>query len=280
MLSNELWKRLDQRKISVFFEHDTQAASIFEKESLYKLNEENSNNKKNYASAKNICCVYIAAGIGGSLILDNKLCRGITNSFGEFGHTPAPDLFVDKLHNSKLTEEELNDKYCYDKKLINSCINENNDETNCATNKAEKHIYPCECGKIACLESAFRRKVFDSYDLDDYLDKINNENELKNFAKIHPYRYRVLKEYVSYIIGLLINFFNPELIIFSGRIMREVVQLHNELNTLKANSAIGIPAYNCDIILGSQKIYSAAAGTAISSYHCCIKNKSFCDLCW
>ena len=146
--------------------------------------------------------------------------------------------------------------------------------------KVTKHISPCECGKIACLESAFRRNVFDSYDLDNYLERINNQNELKNFNETHPYRYRVLKEYIGYMIGLLINFFNPDIIIFSGRIVWEISQLHNELNTIKANSAIGIPAQNCNIILGTQKIYSAAAGTAISSYHSLVNGDSFCDICW
>lgn len=86
LLSDKLWDILDEKEISVFFEHDTQAASIFEKESFYN---KGFNNHK-YASVKNICCIYIAVGIGASLIIDNKLIRGCTNSFGEFAHTPAP----------------------------------------------------------------------------------------------------------------------------------------------------------------------------------------------
>ncbi|MBR3993735.1 MAG: ROK family protein [Clostridia bacterium] len=272
LLSIELWKRLEKNEISVFFEHDTQAASIYEKEALYCKSEK----KEDYSSAKNVCCVYIAAGIGASLILNNKLCRGGTNSFGEFGHTPAPDLLVDKIQNSMLSIEEFTDKFSYEG--ITPTIEENQDIN--SIKKVTKHISPCECGKIACLESAFRRNVFDSYDLDNYLERINNQNELKNFNETHPYRYRVLKEYIGYMIGLLINFFNPDIIIFSGRIVWEISQLHNELNTIKANSAIGIPAQNCNIILGTQKIYSAAAGTAISSYHSLVNGDSFCDICW
>lgn len=272
LLSNDLWRKLNEKNIAVFFEHDTQAASIFEKESLYNQGEE----EKNYSSAKNICCVYVAAGIGASLILDNKLCRGSSNSFGEFAHTPAPDLFIEKAPNSTLSNEEFIDKFSYEK--IEPNLDGNSDID--LLEKEKKQIYPCECGKFACLESAFRRNVFDAYDLDNYLYKINNENELKEFDKTHPYRYRVLKEYIGYMVGLLINFFNPDLIIFSGRIIWEVTQLQNDLNTIRANSAIGIPASHCDIILGTKKIYSAAAGTAISSYHCCVKGENFCTISW
>ncbi len=51
---------MDDREIFVSFEHDTQAASIFEKEALYNDSEKG----KSRSSAKNICCVYVAAGIG------------------------------------------------------------------------------------------------------------------------------------------------------------------------------------------------------------------------
>lgn len=272
LLPSDSWKKLQEQEISVFFEHDTQAASIFEKESLYMRDKIDSK----YSSAKNICCVYVAAGIGASLILDNKLCRGSSNSFGEFGHTPAPDLLIEKALNSTLSKKEFIDKFSYEGIEPELSENENID----FLVKEKRHISSCECGKFACLENAFRRNVFDSYDLDNYLSKINNENELKEFDVIHPYRYRVLKEYIGYMVGLLINFFNPDLLIFSGRIIWEVTQLQNDLNTIRANSAIGIPASNCDMILGTKKIYSAAAGTAISSYHCCVKGGSFCDISW
>lgn len=272
LLPNDLWNKLEEREIFVSFEHDTQAASIFEKESLYNDREEG----KNRNLAKNICCVYVAAGIGASLILDNKLCRGSSNSFGEFGHTPSPDLLVEKVKNSSLSEKEFVDKFSYEGEKPQLAEAENIDDYK----KEKRHISTCECGKLACLENAFRRNVFDSYDLDNYLNKINKEYELQEFDKTHPYRYRVLKEYIGYMVGLLINFFNPDMIIFSGRIIWEIKQLQNDLNTIRANSAIGIPASNCDITLGTKKIYSAAAGTAISSYHCRVKNKSFCDICW
>ena len=271
LLPSDLWKKLDEKGIFVSFEHDTQAASIFEKESLYDDTKE-----KKLKLAKNICCVYVAAGIGASLILENKLCRGSSNSFGEFGHTPSPELLIEKVKNSMLSEKEFIDRFSYEGEKPQLEENQSIDDYK----KEKRHIVSCECGKLACLENAFRRNVFDSYDLDNYLNKINKEYELQEFDKTHPYRYRVLKEYIGYMIGLLINFFNPDVIIFSGRIIWEIEQLQNDLNTIRANSAIGIPASNCDIILGTKKIYSAAAGTAISSYHCCVKNKSFCDICW
>lgn len=272
LLPTDLWNELKKREIFVSFEHDTQAASIFEKESLYNDSEK----EKSRSLAKNICCVYVAAGIGASVIIDNKLCRGSSNSFGEFGHTPSPDLLVEKVKNSMLSEKEFIDKFSYEGEMPQLDEDKNVDDY-----KIEKrYISTCECGKLACLENAFRRNVFDSYDLDNYLSKINKEHELQEFDKTHPYRYRVLKEYIGYMVGLLINFFNPDMIIFSGRIIWEIKQLQNDLNTIRANSAIGIPASKCDIILGAKKIYSAAAGTAISSYHCCVKNKSFCDICW
>ncbi|MBR0413742.1 MAG: ROK family protein [Clostridia bacterium] len=261
LLSNELWTKLKEKNIPVHFEHDTQAALIYEKEHLFKSN-------KNWASKKNVCCVYMAAGIGTSLIIDNTLYRGTSNSFGELGHTPAPDLLTSSIPDENLTIKERDDKnnYFYNEKTI--------------IVSQKKNITPCECGKLACLENAFRRNVFDAYDTDSYLDTINNTKELNNFHINHPYRYRVLKEYLGYIIGLTINLLNPDMIIFSGRIMRDISKIGNELNTIKANSAIGIPAAKCQISLGSKDIFSAAAGAAISSLHCCIQEKDFCEIKW
>lgn len=252
LISNNVWERLDENGIKVFFEHDTQAAMIYEKESLYINNLE-------AADAKNICCIYIAAGIGASVIMNGQLCRGSTNSFGELGHTPAPELLVSKIEDDKLSKEELNDK--------NATLDEGG------------QLNKCECGKNACLESAFRRNVFGAHNIEDFLVKIDGDG-LRNFASIHPYRYRILKEYIGHMMGLIINFFNPNLIIFSGRIVWEINQLQYDLDVMKTVNSIGIPARNCDVILGTEKKYTAAAGAAISSYHCCVKNKDFCNIAW
>ena len=45
----------------------------------------------------------MAAGIGTSLIIDNTLYRGTSNSFGELGHTPAPDLLTSSIPDENLT---------------------------------------------------------------------------------------------------------------------------------------------------------------------------------
>ena len=258
LISDELWMQLDSNGISVFFEHDTQAASIFEKEFLYK-----DEVHKELSLKKNICCVYIAAGMGGSIIYNNMLLRGTTNSLGEFGHMDAPNI-NSSIINLPLSPEEEKDRkeYIEQKKK-----------------KKEKNII-CECGKINCLENSFREDVFGIDNIDDYLELLRDSAKIKHYIKDHPYRYMLLKEYISRVVGSLINIYNPDLIIFSGRIIWEIPELKNELNTIKTKYAIGIPAGNCKVTLGSERIYSAAAGAAISSYHSIVSNESFPNIVW
>ena len=257
LISDELWSQLDDNNISVFFEHDTQAASIFEKEFLYK-NEEH----KDLSLKKNICCVYLAAGIGVSNIYNNFLYRGATNSAGEYGHSDAPNI-DDSLIELPLTVEEKDDKRKYLSKK----------------SKKDKN-YICECGKTNCLENSFREDVFGINSIEEYLKLLKNSEEIKKYINEHPYRYMLLKEYISRIVGSLINTHNPDLIIFSGRIIWEIPELQSELNTIKTKYAIGTPAMHCKVILGSKRIYSAAAGAAISSYHSIVSNESFPNIVW
>lgn len=250
-------KQLADHEIFLAFEHDTHAALLFEREYMYKLAQNDYTAKT--LQAKNICCVYIAAGISASMVINNQLYRGGTNAAGEIGHLPAPNM-LEVSRSWALTDAEMEDK----KALL----------------QMQTDSLRCDCRVYNCLESSFRRDVFGTNNINLYLETINNAEFLRNLNWQHPFRYRLLKEYLGYIIGLLINTCNPDLIIFSGRILREVEPIQYDLKFLRPKYSIDYIASNCTISLGSQKVYSAAAGTAISAYYCALQNKSFCDMTW
>lgn len=262
VIKTDIWEKLQQQKISISVEHDTQAATIYETEFLFKTMGSSS------FLNSNIACVYMGAGIGVSMI-DNsgKMLRGKTLSFGEFGHIVAPRIYIESLSSDELSDKMPEDKKEYKYKIMDG----NNKPKVITESNIDRAKVICECGKSQCLESSFRRDVFNSYTIDDYLLKTDSLN-LPSFKSDHPYRYEILKEYIGYIISILINIFNVDFIVFAGRIINRVEYLKNELNTIKAKNALGIPASNCQMLLGSQKFYSAAAGAAISSYRSIYKD--------
>lgn len=256
--------------ISLTFEHDSQAATIFEKENLYKTFKNKKKDKNNVEVVSeeqkermiklkdkpNFACVYFGAGIGLGVVNNNELCRGESNSFAEIGHVKVPNFVIKIDRNDK---EILSDFLYYkfdDKK-----------------EERVKSSTICDCGKHSCLEVKFRRDVFNAIDNEDYIRKTSTK-ELNAFKCNHPYRYKVLRAYLDYIINLVINLYNPSVLVFSGRIISDINSIEEEMESIKLGSAIGLPASQCEIVGGSKKTYSAAGGAAIAAYMALHKEKN------
>lgn len=77
---------LEQKNINIYMDNNSTSAVVAEKYNLYSPG--NSNSK--YKDKKNIMSIYLGAGIGAGLILNNKLYRGATNFAGEIGHIKVP----------------------------------------------------------------------------------------------------------------------------------------------------------------------------------------------
>lgn len=239
LFDNNLLKTLNDNKISFTICHDTEALTIFEKEQLY----EEDSRYRLYRDKPNVACIYLGLGLGMGVIINNSLLHGSCNSVGEIGHLLAPEAIFDDLD---LTFAELEEK-----KQITNCSDEKD--------------YSCYCGIKNCLEHQIRVNVFNSYDQQEYGFNTSEDN-LANFEKDHPYRYKVFKKYISYLMNLVINLLNVDVIIFAGRIFNKISALRYEADRIKIASALSSSANSCKIIFGTNRADVVALGGAICSY--------------
>lgn len=242
LFDKRLVEKIKANNISFVISHDTEAVTVFEKENLY-----NSHNKDyGYRDKSNVACVYLGIGLGMGLIINNELLHGSCNSVGEIGHLYTP---IAMLSDEQLNEKELEEK--------NSLKNRKEEII-----KRKPHCY---CGIDNCLENQLRVEVFDALDQTEYI-KNTTSNELKNFHEHHPYRYRILKYYISYLMNLIINLLNVDIIIFAGRIFNELDALKFDIDRIKITSGLTTSASACKILFGSGRVDAVAAGGAILSF--------------
>ncbi len=228
---------LDNNKISFIIGHDTEAVTVFEKESLY-----SSKTYYQYRNKKNISCIYLGIGLGMGIIIDNKLLHGSCNSVGEIGHLFPPDLsFV----NNNLTSKELEEKNEVEK-------------------KQQEHPHYCYCGVKNCLENQIRTKVFNAYDQESYINN-TSDDELLHLPE-HTYRYKLLKAYIMHLMNLMINILNLDVIVLSGRILNGIEPLKYEVDRLKLATGLSTSSNSCKIIFGNSRADIVALGAATLSY--------------
>lgn len=108
----------ESKKINLYIDNNSTSSAIAEKFDLYNP----LNNNYKYRNNKNIVVIYLGAGIGAGMILNNKLYRGASNFIGELGHIEVP---------------------CCPDINTESIINE-----------------LCSCGNKNCLDLLIRRDVF------------------------------------------------------------------------------------------------------------------------
>jgi len=239
---------IKDRHIVLYFEHDTECATLYEKEKLYdpKCRDYRLRNKENLA------CVYIGTGVGLGLIMNHTLVRG-SNSCGELGHIKTPQIVIPDPPEGTPEYFDMKGYTLTERKM---------------EKPVDIHATKCACGKTDCLEKRIRADVFNSDSQDDYNSKTTTER-LNEFQEKHPYRYRVLEEYVAYILSLLIDLLGVDVIVFSGKLISKIPSLKGDLETLKYANSIAISAINCTLIEGSQDIESVAIGAAMAAFNKC-----------
>ena len=186
------------------------------------------NQRKGLANSKDIICVYHGTGIGIGGCVNGVFLTGTTNSFGEFGHILAPDF-----------------------------ANENSEEGN---------SFKCPFCQKKCLESLIRTRVFRSNDLEAY--KANtHRNKLKNFASTDRMQYEILVKYVGFIINTIVNIFNPQVLILTGRLYDCVDELWNDMQIIKGENTLSYSGNACTILDGSRRQDTVAIGAAMFAYY-------------
>lgn len=242
LFDKRIIEKIKTNNISFVISHDTEAVTVFEKESLYNC----SNKDYAYRDKSNVACVYLGIGLGMGLIINNELLHGSCNSVGEIGHLFTPIM---TLNDDQLNEKELKEKKDMAKRREEIL-------------RRKPHCY---CGIDNCLENKLRVEVFNALDQTEYIDN-TTKKELNEFCNNHPYRYRILKNYISYLMNLIINLLNVDMIIFAGRIFNEIDALKFDIDRIKITSGLTTSASACKVIFGSGRIDAVAAGGAILSF--------------
>ncbi|MDY3022994.1 MAG: ROK family protein [Blautia sp.] len=207
--------------IHICLDHNAKTAAVAEKYTLYDKNNVNFI----YKDKSNILVLYLGSGLGGGLVLDNKIYRGCNNFSGEIGHIPVPCLKEDGV---ELYEES------------------------------------CSCGSNMCLEYRIRNDVFEM-DLKTFKkepsDKlrsiiINNPDKKKLLGKYVGYALNCIVNVLN--VGLVI--FTGK-----WKALTEGNDLWNYINEEFGNINLQYTRSNCDTILSTYGVLAPAIGAAICS---------------
>ena len=214
----------DEQGIVISVDNNSNAAAIAEKYDLYKQD----NFYKKYSDKENVITLYLGAGLGAGILLNNRIYRGTSNFSGEIGHTNVPP-------SSKLENRDCN-------------------------------IDKCTCGNESCFDYRLRHDVFEktkeefsklnSKEIEQYIN--NEKNEVKR---------QILGEYLGYIINIVVNILNPDLIIFSGKFKFAITELWKYISLETNKIKLDYINNDCDMIQTRMGAISPAIGAAIVAYH-------------
>lgn len=116
-----------------------------------------------------------------------------------------------------------------------------------------------------CLEWLIRKNVFHSSTIEEFRNA-TERGLLETFSKDHPDEYKVLTKYVGFLLNTVINIFNPEVLILSGRIFDCIAELRNDIESLKSTYTLPYVGRQCRLIVGNGQAYGVARGAAINMY--------------
>lgn len=241
LLCTDVRTLLESLEIKVEFCHNAEACFLHEKEQLFHSDD---SIRKKLAESKNILCVYNGTGIGLSGCMAGQLLRGNNGFFGEIGHILSPDFSFQRL-KSECTDQSQAAEIPEDKIPLSGCR--------------------CSFCQKTCLESLIRARVFESEDLETFKQKTDRER-LRTFAK-DKWHFKLLSQYIGFMVGTIINLFNPEVLILTGRLYDCVPEIWNSMNILKSSNSLSYSGSRCTIIPGSKMNNSVAVGAAISAYY-------------
>ena len=260
VLYDEVLEDLNKKSVSLCIAHDTLAITVYEKENLYKRSDSDK-----YKNRDNVVCLYLGVGLGLGVIINDQLLTGNNNSVGEIGHIASPSIEELKpekifdLEKIQIDEEIKNYNYDYNNYKISDNI-----ETEKRINVED--VERCHCRLDDCIERMIRINVFNSTTIEQYIQKTQVEY-LVRFDEEHPYRYTVLKHYLKYLFNIIINLFNPDLLVLCGKLLNSINALRSDKYALKQSTSIFYPASNCEIINGDDSPDCVAIGAAILAYY-------------
>lgn len=185
------------------------------------------NSNYKYRTKKNVMTIYLGAGIGSGMVFNNKLYRGASNFIGELGHIDIPQ-FPNMVYDNKKPDDKS-----------------------------------CSCGSENCLDFRIRTDVFEM-SMEEF--SLLNSVAVDEYFEKHPKKLEIMAYYIGYIINLLINILNLDLIIFTGKfrllLNRMWLPLYRQINTNK----LSYISNECTLIASNLGVTSPSIGVAICSY--------------
>lgn len=246
----------EMKGINIAIENNAMAAGIAEKWSFY--NEKNLNGEFNinqkYKDCRNIATIYLGAGFGLGMIQDNKVYRGSNNLCGGIAHLEIPNY-------SEREEKNVDDVECIHSEI--GSLEVPIDSQNEAKIDSE-----CTCGGKNCLDYRVRTDVFettfdafkdmDSKKIKEFFQKKENKEKKKDI---------LMGQYLGYIINLLNNLLNPDVIVISGKLYKAIDELWGAVQLKKSENNLKYTNSNCAIIKSQLGPLAPTIGAAICAYY-------------
>ena len=180
---------------------------------------------------KNIVALYFEFGVGAGFVINGKLYDG--NGYaGEIGHIPA------SIDMQKYKE----------------------------TDSSQKN---CTCGSSVCIDHIIRSCVFDDLLPNFHSSDFRNmsSDDISSFLNDNPGRAECLGDVLGYIVKLLANVLNIDLVIFTGKLYKSEQVLKKYIQKTMDENNLEFNRNDCRIRTSKIGTLAPAIGAAIYSYY-------------
>lgn len=244
-LSNSTLSSLIFPDKRTFFENNNIYISLVQNSNASVISEKIYLNQINspHRDKQNIIAFYFGVGTGAGIYLE-RLYEGTSGFVGEVGHTKAPDL---ETQEAKIKHDEL--------------ISDGNIDI-C-----------CTCGSNDCYDYKIRSYVFEET-ADRFCDK--SADEIQKYLEGNKDKAILLGQYFGHMVNTITNWFNPDLVIFTGKIYKSMNLILNHIDSVRDESPLKFNRNDCTILTSHYGSLSPAIGAAIYAYH----RKYGLDLSW
>lgn len=226
----------ETNNIYISLVQNSNAAVIAEKIYLYQIDSPHKNKQ-------NIIALYLGVGTGAGIYL-GSLYEGASGHTGEAGHTRASAIESDEV----LTRH----KDLLEKGLIDAS---------------------CTCGSVDCYDYKIRSYVFEET-AEKFCDK--SADQMQEYLSQNTSKAKLLGQYYGNMVNQITNWFNPDLIIFTGKIYKSMAAISNYIDAVRDENPLKYNRNDCEILSSSYGSLSPAIGAAIYAYH----KKYELDLSW
>lgn len=228
LVFDDFKKFLEEEEINIHLEQNSKAAVIAEKMDLYRKDSKMKN-------CKNMASLYLGAGVGCGLVLNNRLYYGKSGYCGEIAHLPAPQV----LHEAEMQK-----------------LSQNQNDVD------EK----CSCGRKNCFDYMIRKYVFGKKK--DSFSVMSSEQVAKYLAdEKNQLPREIFARYLGAMCEILSNILNVELIVFTGKMHGCETALSKALDIERDKNCLRYNANDCKFVFSDLGASAPAIGSAIAAYY-------------